>query len=108
MNKPQSRELHTLHATICQAIADPNRIAILYELGGGPCHVNQLVDALGLPQATVSRHLKILRDRALVATQRDGAFIYYTLAYPQVLDALDTMRGILADSLNYHLELTEA
>ena len=40
MDRPQSRELYELHATICQAIADPNRIALLYELGSVPRHVN--------------------------------------------------------------------
>ena len=107
MERPQSRELYELHATICQAIADPNRIALLYELGSGPRHVNELVEALDLPQATVSRHLKILRDRALVTTERDGAYIYYELAYPQVLQALDIMRGVMATSFSRRVELTE-
>ena len=93
---------------MCQAIADPCRIALLYELGGGPRNVNQLADALDLPQATASRHLKVLRDRGLVTATRDGAFVYYALAYPSVLEALDIMRTILADSFNRHLELAAA
>ena len=108
MDKPQPRELHQLHATMCQAIADPCRIALLYELDGGPRNVNQLAEALDLPQATASRHLKILRDRGLVTTTRDGAYVYYALAYPAVLEALDIMRGILAESFNRNLELAEA
>lgn len=107
MHKPQSRELYELHATICQAIADPSRIALLYELGEGPRHVNELVEALNLPQATVSRHLKILRDRALVTTERDGAYVYYAIAYPEVLQALDIMRGIMAASFNRHAVIAE-
>jgi DNA-binding transcriptional ArsR family regulator len=88
-----------MHATLCQGIADPTRIAILYELGEEEQHVNQLVEALGLPQATISRHLKILRERSLVTTQRDGSYIYYRLADPRVLEALDIMRAIMADTL---------
>ena len=65
------------------------------------------MEALDLPQATVSRHLKILRDRALVTTERDGAYIYYELAYPQVLQALDIMRGVMATSFSRRVELTE-
>lgn len=99
MNKPNSRELRALHAAVCQAVADPIRIALLYELGDGPKHVNMLVESLSLPQATVSRHLKILRERSLVSTRRDGQFIYYRLADQRVLDALDIMRTILSDSL---------
>ena len=33
MDKPQAKELRTIHATLCQAIADPIRIALLYEFG---------------------------------------------------------------------------
>jgi ArsR family transcriptional regulator len=99
MDKPKAQELRVMHATLCQAIADPTRIALLYELGEGPKHVNQLVDALNLPQATVSRHLKILRERSLLNTRRDGSFVFYELADQRVLAALDTMRTILADTL---------
>lgn len=107
MDKPKPQELHIMHATLCQAIADPTRIALLYELGDGPKHVSQLVTALDLPQATVSRHLKVLRDRSLVKTERDGAYIHYQLADPRVLEALDTMRTILADTLAQQSSLVE-
>jgi len=108
MDKPKTQELRAMHATLCQAIADPTRIAILYELGDGPQHVNQLVETLKLPQATVSRHLKILRDRALVNTNRDGAFVFYSLAYPQVLEALNIMRMIMQTTLSQQSSLVDA
>lgn len=108
MDKPKTQELRAMHATLCQAIADPTRIALLYELGDGPRHVNQLVDTLGLPQATVSRHLKILRDRNLVTATRDGAFVYYSLTYPQVLEVMDTMRMIMQSNLSQQSGLVDA
>lgn len=108
MDKPKNQELRTMHATLCQAIADPTRIAILYELGEGRKHVNQLVETLDLPQATVSRHLKVLRDRMLVTPERDGAFVYYSLLHPQVLEALDIMRGIMRDVLSQQSSLADA
>jgi ArsR family transcriptional regulator len=100
--KPKTQELRNMHANLCQAIADPTRIALLYELGESPKHVNQLVETLVVPQATVSRHLKILRDRSLVNTRRDGPYIYYSLADPRVLDALEIMRSILGDVMTRH------
>jgi DNA-binding transcriptional ArsR family regulator len=56
---------------------------------------------------TVSRHLKVLRDRSLVKTERNGAYIHYELADPRVLEALDTMRTILADTLAQQSSLVE-
>jgi ArsR family transcriptional regulator len=108
MNKPQASELNLMHATLCQAIADPTRIALIYELGEGPKHVNEMVDALDLPQATVSRHLKILRERSLVTTRREGPYVYYELADTRVLEALEIMRTILSDVLTRQQSLAQA
>ncbi len=108
MDKPQVQELRIMHATLCKAIADPTRIALLYELGESPKHVNQLVEALKLPQATVSRHLKMLRERSMVYTRREGSYVFYTLADQRILDALDLMRAVKTDILNRHRSLAEA
>ena len=97
-----------MHATLCQAIADPTRISILYELSEGEKHVSELVEILQLPQATVSRHLKILRDRALVNSNRQGSYIFYTLADHRVIDALEVMRNVKTDILYRQKALAEA
>ncbi len=86
-----------MHAALCQAIADTNRISILYALQDGPCNVNELVKRLDLPQTTISRHLKILREQSLVSTQRKGSFIYYALIYKRIIQALDIMRSVKLD-----------
>ena len=108
MDKPKVQELRVMHATLCQAISDPTRIALLYELGEGPKHVNQLVEVLGVPQATASRHLKVLRERSLVNTRRQGSYIYYELADARVLEALDIIRSIMANILVRQRSLAEA
>src|SRR5665648_1283692 len=49
------KEVNLLHASICQALADPKRILILYALSEGPKNVSELTEALDVPQPTVSR-----------------------------------------------------
>jgi len=39
--------------------------------------VNDIVDALELPQPSVSKHLKVLRDVGLVNVRRDGRQVFY-------------------------------
>jgi DNA-binding transcriptional ArsR family regulator len=99
------REVNLLHANICQALADPTRILILYALGEAPRHVSELADSLEAPQSTVSRHLKVLRDRRLVTTARDGAGVLYSLADARVIDALDLLRAVLMSALSEQGEL---
>jgi DNA-binding transcriptional ArsR family regulator len=101
-------EVNLLHANLCQAIADPKRILILYALSEGPKHVTELADVLELPQSTVSRHLKILRDRSLVTTARAGAAVQYSLGDPRVVEALDLMRAVLISALAQQAHLAQS
>jgi DNA-binding transcriptional ArsR family regulator len=59
-------------------------------------------------RATASRHLKVLRDGAMVSTERDGVSIYYSLADDRVIQALDLLRGVLAEILAQRKALAEA
>lgn len=62
---------------IFRALADEVRLRILGALLGAELSVAELVDVLGLPQSTVSRHLKPLREAGLAETRREGTSIYY-------------------------------
>jgi DNA-binding transcriptional ArsR family regulator len=85
-----------------------NPIAILYELAEGRKNVSQLVEALDSPQATVSRHLKVLRERGMVNHERDGVHVYYSLADQRIIEALDLLRGVMADILAQRSRLAKA
>lgn len=99
MQIPDLRELDLLHANICQALGDPKRILILYAISERPRHVTALAEDLGLPQPTVSRHLRILRQRALVRTERSGPAVIYHLTDTRLVEILDNMRLVLRDAL---------
>lgn len=96
---PPLEELTILQASICQALSDPKRILILYALDERPRHVNDLVADLGLPQPTVSRHLRVLRQQSLVLTEREGTWTEYRLADRRIIQVLDTMRQVMFDGL---------
>lgn len=99
MDQELIRELHLLHERVCDALGSPVRLMIFYALHKQPRYVSDLAAELNLPQPTISRHLKILRDRGLVMTQREGPAVYYTLADERVISALDLMRGVMRDRI---------
>jgi DNA-binding transcriptional ArsR family regulator len=107
VNERLEQEVNLLHAHVCQALADPKRILILYALAEEPRYVSELADDLGIPQPTISRHLKVLRERSLVATERDGAAVYYSLTDERVIEALDLLRAVLADKLSQQAQLAQ-
>lgn len=60
-----------------KALADDVRLRILRAVSISELSVAELVRVLGMPQSTVSRHLKPLRECGLLETRRDGTSIYY-------------------------------
>jgi DNA-binding transcriptional ArsR family regulator len=64
---------------VFNAIAEPQRREILMLLTTGERSVNDLVEALGLRQPQVSKHLKVLRAVGLVSVREVGQQRFYRL-----------------------------
>jgi ArsR family transcriptional regulator, arsenate/arsenite/antimonite-responsive transcriptional repressor len=62
-----------------RAFSDRTRLRILYLLRGGELCVCHIVDVLGVPQPTASRHLAYLRRAGLVLARKQGLWSYYRL-----------------------------
>lgn len=101
-------EINKLHANICSGLADPTRILILYTLHDHPHNVSELAESLELPQPTVSRHLKVLRERQMVLAERSGQAVFYSLADARIIEAMDLLRAVLASRLHDQGELAES
>lgn len=109
MYSPQlTEEVSKLHADICSALADPKRILMIYALAERPRSVNDLADELGLSQPATSRNLKVLRERGLVASLRQGTTLEYRLTDLRLVDALNMLRAVLRDRLTHNANLMES
>ena len=93
-----------------EAIAEPNRRRLLELLRAGELPAGDLVEATGLSQPGVSKHLKLLREAGLVSVRPDGQRRLYRLE-PHNLAPLDAwlqpFRQFWAqrlDALDDHLE----
>jgi ArsR family transcriptional regulator len=62
-----------------RAVSDRTRMRILHMLRGGELCVCHIVDVLGVPQPTASRHLAYLRRARLVIARKEGLWSYYRL-----------------------------
>lgn len=101
------KELNLLHEQVCDALGSPIRLMIFYALNSRSRYVTDLAEELGLPQSTVSRHLRVLRERGLVIAQREGPAVLYALADERVMEALELMRTVLRDRLHKQAQITE-
>jgi DNA-binding transcriptional ArsR family regulator len=109
MDNPQlTQEVSQLHADICSALADPNRILLIYALAENPRSVNDLADVLGISQPATSRNLKVLRDQGLVYAVRQGTSLEYRLSDTRLVEALNLLRSVMRDRLTYRANLMES
>ncbi len=74
-------------------VAEPSRRIILVELKNGPRNVTDLVALTGMKQPNVSNHLAKLRAKGIVRANKVGRQVFYSLASPDVAQALT---GLLA------------
>ena len=64
-------------AEILKVLGHPVRLKIVAGLMSQSCNVKKIWECLGLPQATVSQHLALLKNKGIITGQRDGVEVFY-------------------------------
>jgi ArsR family transcriptional regulator len=83
-------------ALLFRALADRTRLRLLNLMGDNEVCVCFLVEALGMSQPKISRHLAYLRRAGIVAARREGKWMHYRLrkpTEPHAAAVLDTVRA---------------
>lgn len=62
-----------------KALSDPVRLEILNLLRSGRMNAGEIAEQFDLSKATISHHLKILKDQDLIYEEKEKNFIYYEL-----------------------------
>lgn len=83
-------------ADILSAMGNSRRLQALMYLAKGETTVNEMADAIGMTQSSLSQHLAVLRRTNLVKTRRSAQTIYYTLDSLPVTKIL----GVLNETFN--------
>jgi DNA-binding transcriptional ArsR family regulator len=81
-----SDEVFAAVAEYFRILAEPSRLKILQSLFDQERSVNEVMDAVNLSQANVSRHLSHLFKAGLVGRRKQGNAVLYRLNDPAVLD----------------------
>lgn len=88
-------ELLELVAERFRALGEPTRLTLLNVLREGERSVSALMEATGLGQANVSKHLQLLHSLGFVARRKEGLYVYYRLADESVFRLCDIVCGRL-------------
>lgn len=88
------RLLFRQFATVAKAVAHEHRLELLEALAQGERSVEILANRTGLSIANASQHLQQMRRAGLIASRREGKFIFYRLSDPAVLDLVAALTRI--------------
>ncbi|MFL6075813.1 MAG: DUF5937 family protein [Mycobacteriales bacterium] len=81
---------------LLRAAGDPTRLQVLQLLAQRPRSTREIAGLVGLTEAAISKHLKLLHDAGWVSTERQSYYVYYHLARESLTDltvALDQLLG---------------
>jgi ArsR family transcriptional regulator len=74
----------TQEAEILKVIGHPIRLKIVAGLCMKECNVKHIWECLNLPQATVSQHLALLKNKGIIEGKREGVEVHYSVIHPLV------------------------
>ena len=69
-------------AEVLKILGHPLRLKIVTGLCTQECNVKHIWECLGLPQATVSQHLAILKNKGIITGKREGVEVHYSVIHP--------------------------
>jgi len=96
---PQALELI---AARFRVLGESSRLKLISALQAGDRNVSELVEATGLNQANVSRHLQSLTDAGILARRKEGLNVIYSIADPSIFDLCDLVCGSVQKRLAEH------
>lgn len=74
-----------------KVLAEPARLQILNAIRNRELTVSEIIDATGLGQTNVSKHLQLLHTHGFVSRRKEGLFTYYSLADRHVFKLCELM-----------------
>jgi len=84
-----------LKAEILKALANPVRLKIVEELSRGDRCACEMIEIAKVDVSVLSRHMAQLKNTGIVSEEKKGVRVYYHLACPCILQALECTVGVL-------------
>lgn len=94
-------------AKVLKALAHPTRLWMAEQLADGERCVCQFVDVLDLDFSTVSKHLSVLRQAGIVADDKRGKQVFYSLRVPCILNFMHCVEEVIQSNAARQAEVEQ-
>jgi ArsR family transcriptional regulator len=89
--------VYRIHAELCKALANEHRQALLHAIGSGEKCVGDLATEIGISVHNVSQHLRVLKERRLVESRKEGQTVFYRVTNMKFIQACALIREALVE-----------
>ena len=93
--QPKVKARYRAIAQVMKAMAHPSRLLMVDELARGERCVCELTQMVGDDISTISKHLAVLKNAGIVADEKRGTQVFYSLRCPCVLEFFSCVESVL-------------
>lgn len=87
-----------LMADFFSAFSNRTRLRMLCALQTGRRTVSELAEYAEVSMPNASQHLRVMREKGVVTTEKEAQFVYYTITDPRILEGATLIRSALMDA----------
>ena len=101
----QEKALFMAKAKILKALAHPTRLWMAEQLADGEKCVYEFVEVIDVDFSTISKHLSVLKEAGIVAVDKRGKQVFYTLKVPCILNFMGCVEAVLKNNAKEQMEI---
>jgi DNA-binding transcriptional ArsR family regulator len=105
--KKSEKNLLEAKAAVLKALGHPTRLWLAEQLAAGEKCVCDLAEPLDADFSTISKHLAVLKQAGVVADQKRGKQVYYTLKVPCILKYMPCIETVVRVRIQEQLQLQD-
>lgn len=101
----KEKNLFAAKAKVLKALAHPTRLWMAEQLADGEKCVCEFVDQIEADFSTISKHLSVLKQAGIVADDKRGKQVFYSLKVPCVLNFMHCVEAVIENNAKLQAEL---
>ena len=87
----KAKALAKKRASLFRVFGNARRVLILWALGDQEVSVSELASTIDASLQSTSQHLRIMKNKGIVASRREGQTIYYRITDPGLVDQCEIL-----------------
>ncbi len=98
MKTKREKTIVEAKANVFKALGHPTRLWMVERLAAGELCVCELLADVNVDFSTISKHLAVLKQAGVVASEKRGKQVYYCLKVPCIVNLMGCVETVIKDS----------